>query len=202
MLATGSVTRGIVSTFRAPNNQSLTRLVLPLSSHPLPESSDVTADIADTGPFSRAAKLWHVGFASILLNYLPAWPPVVSPAPWIDKLPDPVFRRHVTLNAATSNTDEKCYGSTEEMRPKKIKPDSLNIANFTSSSFFSNRLFSNGSIHLDEKEGDVILLDYYWNEYLKAVWKEEEKDSQGRRNRGPNLPLLGTISSLSRIRCI
>lgn len=198
MLATGSVTRGIVSTFRAPNNQSLTRLVLPLSSHPLPESSDVTADIADTGPFSRAAKLWHVGFASILLNYLPAWPPVVSPAPWIDKLPDPVFRRHVTLNAATSNTDEKCYGSTKRARRKSnptllISPI-LPLLPFSRIDFFQT--------DLDEKERDVILLDYYWNEYLKAVWKEEEKDSQGRRNRGPNLPLLGTISSLSRIRCI
>lgn len=67
-----ATTRGIVLTFRAapPNNQSLTRLVLS-------ESSDVTADIANTDPFSRAAKLWHVGLASILLNYLPAWPGVV-----------------------------------------------------------------------------------------------------------------------------
>lgn len=66
-----ATTRGIVLTFRAapPNNQSLTRLVLS-------ESSDVTADIANTDR-PLLAKLWHVGLASILLNYLPAWPGVV-----------------------------------------------------------------------------------------------------------------------------
>lgn len=95
-----------------PNNRSLTRLVLPLSLSlsPLSESSDVTARTANNTDRPLLAKLWHVGFASILLNYLPAWPGVVLSRSWIDKLPDPVFRRHVTLNVATSNTEEKCYG--------------------------------------------------------------------------------------------
>lgn len=58
---------------RLPNNQSLTRLVLPLGILRRHRPTSPTP----TGPFSRAAKLWHVGFASILLNYLPAWPGVV-----------------------------------------------------------------------------------------------------------------------------
>ena len=106
---------------RLPNNQSLTRLVLPLSSSLIlslslslsvpraPSTSPHTrypTSPTPTDPFSQAAKLWHVGFASILLNYPPGQESFSRL--WIDKLPDPVFRRHVTLDVATSNIG-KCY---------------------------------------------------------------------------------------------
>lgn len=67
-----------------------------LRRHPILPTSPTSTD-----PFSRTAKLWHVGFASILLNYPPGQKSFSRL--WIDKLPDPVFSRHVTLDVATSN---------------------------------------------------------------------------------------------------
>lgn len=89
---------------RPPNNQSLTRLPATLSARSdgtnVTPSPGYTANTDCRPPSRRAAKLWHVGFASILLNYPPGQESFSRS--WIDKLPGPVFRRHVTLDVATS----------------------------------------------------------------------------------------------------
>lgn len=150
-----ATTRGIVLTFRAapPNNQSLTRLVLS-------ESSDVTADIANTDRPLLASCETVACRPRINLVKLPTrLARSRSLAPWIDKLPDPVFRRHVTLNVATSNTEEKCYGFTKCTRENQTNAPRLSLSpNFTfllfflpsirrtnvekPTSLFSNRLFT------------------------------------------------------------
>lgn len=123
-----ATTRGIVLTFRAapPNNQSLTRLVLS-------ESSDVTADIANTDRPLLASCETVACRPRINLVKLPTrLARSRSLAPWIDKLPDPVFRRHVTLNVATSNTEEKCYGFTKCTRENQTNAPRLSLSpNFT-----------------------------------------------------------------------
>lgn len=129
-----ATTRGIVLTFRAapPNNQSLTRLVLS-------ESSDVTADIANTDRPLLASCETVACRPRINLVKLPTrLARSRSLAPWIDKLPDPVFRRHVTLNVATSNTEEKCYGFTKCTRENQTNAPrlSLSLSQFYSSSFY------------------------------------------------------------------
>lgn len=121
-----ATTRGIVLTFRAapPNNQSLTRLVLS-------ESSDVTADIANTDRPLLASCETVACRPRINLVKLPTrLARSRSLAPWIDKLPDPVFRRHVTLNVATSNTEEKCYGFTKCTRENQTNAPRLSLSQF------------------------------------------------------------------------
>lgn len=80
---------------RPPNNQSLTRLAATLPPAPTAPTSSLAQQRSQhwlRPPSRRAAKLWHVGFASILLNY-PSDQESFSRS-WIDKLPGPVFRRH------------------------------------------------------------------------------------------------------------
>lgn len=196
-----ATTRGIVLTFRAapPNNQSLTRLVLS-------ESSDVTADIANTDRPLLASCETVACRPRINLVKLPTrLARSRSLAPWIDKLPDPVFRRHVTLNVATSNTEEKCYGFTKCTRENQTNAPRLSLSLSlpilpSSSSFYprfdeptckNQRLFSQIDFSHNRNSFDSILFDrlgfsprtkrsdYCSNAYLRAVRRRKGKEKEG-----------------------
>lgn len=171
-----ATTRGIVLTFRAapPNNQSLTRLVLS-------ESSDVTADIANTNRPLLASCETVACRPRINLVKLPTrLARSRSLAPWIDKLPDPVFRRHVTLNVATSNTEEKCYGFTKCTRENQTNAPRLSLS--LSQFYLPPLLFTLDSTNQRAKTNVSFLESTFHTTEIRSI-RSFSIDSVSRRER-------------------
>lgn len=171
-----ATTRGIVLTFRAapPNNQSLTRLVLS-------ESSDVTADIANTDRPLLASCETVACRPRINLVKLPTrLARSRSLAPWIDKLPDPVFRRHVTLNVATSNTEEKCYGFTKCTRENQTNAPRLSLS--LSQFYLPPLLFTLDSTNQRGKTNVSFLKSTFHTTEIRSI-RSFSIDSVSRRER-------------------
>lgn len=108
---------------RPPNNQSLTRLAATLPPAPTAPTSPLAQQRCQhwlRPPSRRAAKLWHVGFASILLNYPPGQKSFSRS--WIDKLPGPVFRRHARRR------DLEVGNGEGRPLPKCVEENQINVS--------------------------------------------------------------------------
>jgi len=110
---------------RPPNNQSLTRLAATLTARSRRHRRHPNARLTPTNaltstPFTASCETVACRLRINLVK-LPARPGVVLARSWIDKLPSPVFRRHVTRSTSRPRGRERARDARYQNASRKIK---------------------------------------------------------------------------------
>lgn len=129
-------------------------------------------------PSQRAAKLWHVGFASILLNYPPGQESFSRS--WIDKLPGPVFRRHVTRSTSRPRGLGEERGERDATLPKCVEENQINVRDASPRLAFWQRGSTRRAVLLSAQP--VPVPQRFWTPrqaWMIEEWRKRGSDSCG-----------------------